>query len=417
MPPLHPMGIAPWVMEPPRKQPRQCLQRKKEVFRPSRGSEDARQASREAFELNEFREAVVPVPRALVPKMIGKGGQQLIAMRSKCGANIDARDQSSDPCKVKVLGADDSIEKARDLIWDVLELASLPKPGTVLEIPRVKMGKVLGMRGSQVNAIQEETGAKLDIDKEGDPCYVTVIGNDQEVERAVQIIRTLTMDDLATDGSSKYLDFPKTSIGAILGVKGSRLREMMTLSGARIDVDKTLSDCCRVRVSGTEEEIDIAAALIVEAVEAPSRSAAASASAAQAVVPLDAHKNDMASEVVAIPHHLVGKVIGKAGSTIHALKADTGARIWVDWDGGQAQITGTAEAVLQAKERIAELLMEGAEEAAWQGTAGPPTAVSPTVLRPQALLPVVRPPMAKAAVEPKVIQPVLRPLRLLRPSA
>merc|ERR1719159_2221555 len=117
-----------------------------------------------------------------------------------------------------------------------------------VEIPKAKIGMVIGLKGAQVNEIQMQTGTKIDVDFECDPCRCYIKGEADNCERAKRVLLTIAMQ--IEDDRSEYLDLPKTASGALIGAQGSRVREFQEQSGARIDVDKTGSRC-RVRLSGT----------------------------------------------------------------------------------------------------------------------------------------------------------------------
>jgi len=211
-------------------------------------------------------EEYVPVPKALLGKVIGKQAQTIIEIREKSGAfKVDARDQSSDPCQVKVAGTAEAVKRARELI---LELVDSTKDkhteSEYVEIPRAKIGMVIGLKGAQVNEIQQQTGTKIDVDFQVDPCRCYIKGEPTCVDRAKQVLLTIAMQ--IEDDRSEYLDLPKAASGALIGAQGSRVREFQEQSGARIDVDKTGPNC-RVRLSGTAEQVANAKQLILYEVE------------------------------------------------------------------------------------------------------------------------------------------------------
>merc|ERR1719221_2416350 len=61
--------------------------------------------------LEPLQEAIIDVPRNYIAKVIGKGGQQICVIRKHSGAQVDARQQTTDPCPVRVLGTAQAIEK------------------------------------------------------------------------------------------------------------------------------------------------------------------------------------------------------------------------------------------------------------------------------------------------------------------
>jgi len=211
-------------------------------------------------------EEFVPVPKALLGKVIGKQAQTIIEIREKSGAfKVDARDQTSDPCQVKVAGTAEAVKKARELIMELLDSTKTKHADSdYVEIPRAKVGMVIGLKGAQVNEIQMQTGTKIDVDFQVDPCRCYIKGEPAGVERAKQVLLTIAMQ--IEDDRSEYLDLPKAASGALIGASGSRIREFQEQSGARIDIDKTGS-CCRVRLSGSAEQVANAKQLIMYQVE------------------------------------------------------------------------------------------------------------------------------------------------------
>ncbi|CAK0796845.1 unnamed protein product [Prorocentrum cordatum] len=123
---------------------------------------------------------------------------------------------------------------------------------------------VIGLKGSQVNQIQQDTGTKIDVDFDTDPCKCFLKGEPSAVEAAKKILLTIAMQ--IEDGNSEYLDLPKQVSGVLIGSAGSKVREFQEQSGARIDVDKT-GNTCRVRLTGTAAQVANAKQLIRAEIE------------------------------------------------------------------------------------------------------------------------------------------------------
>lgn len=211
-------------------------------------------------------EEFVPVPKAVLGKVIGKQAQTIIEIREKSGAfKVDARDQTSDPCQVKIAGTAEAVKKARALIEEIISSTKTKNTGSdFVEIPRAKIGMVIGLKGSQVNQIQIDTGTKIDVDFDSDPCKCFLKGEPAQVEAAKKILLTIAMQ--IEDGNSEYLELPKQVSGALIGSAGSKVREFQEQSGARIDVDKT-GNTCKVRLTGTPAQVANAKQLIRAEIE------------------------------------------------------------------------------------------------------------------------------------------------------
>jgi rRNA processing protein Krr1/Pno1 len=206
------------------------------------------------------------VPKALLGKVIGKQASTIIEIREKSGCyRVDARDQTSDPCQVKVAGTAGAVRMAKALIAELLAQTKKVNDGaTVVEVPRAQIGKVMGMKGAQVGQIQKDTNTKIDFDFESDPCKCFIKGEPNGIERAKKFIQTITMQIM--DEASEYLDYPKNVSGILIGTKGSRIRYLQETSGARIDLDKN-GPTCKVRLAGSREAVDMAKFLIESELE------------------------------------------------------------------------------------------------------------------------------------------------------
>jgi polyribonucleotide nucleotidyltransferase len=135
----------------------------------------------------------VPVPKALIGKVVGKRGSTIAEIRSESGAwKVDATDQSSDPCLVKVCGTADAVRKARRLINDLVENPFEKHAGSdFAEISQGKIGRIIGPKGAQVNEIEKQTGTKIDIDYEREPCRVYIQGSAEAVKTAKRIMEQI----------------------------------------------------------------------------------------------------------------------------------------------------------------------------------------------------------------------------------
>jgi len=211
-------------------------------------------------------EELVPVPKALLGKVIGKQAATIIEIREKSGAfKVDARDQTSDPCQVKVAGTAEAVRKARALILELIDMTKAKHTSShYVEIPRSKIGMVIGLKGAQVNEVQQQTGTKIDVEFDSDPCKCFIKGEPDNVDRAKKVLLTIAMQ--IEDEASEYLDLPKNTSGALIGAGGQRIRTFQEQSGARIDIDKS-GTRCKVRLTGTQDAVTMAKSMIMTELE------------------------------------------------------------------------------------------------------------------------------------------------------
>lgn len=141
-------------------------------------------------------EECVAVPKSLVGRVIGKRGSTIAEVREKSGAwKVDAHDQSSDPCQIKVMGTAEAVKKARELILELIRPMPERFRGAVyVNISQGKIGKVIGIKGAQVNEIEVRTSTKIDIDYEREPCRVYISGSDACVKCAQEILLSIAKE-------------------------------------------------------------------------------------------------------------------------------------------------------------------------------------------------------------------------------
>eukprot|EP00931_Biecheleriopsis_adriatica_P064615 TRINITY_DN3936_c0_g1_i2.p1 TRINITY_DN3936_c0_g1~~TRINITY_DN3936_c0_g1_i2.p1 ORF type:complete len:280 (+),score=72.21 TRINITY_DN3936_c0_g1_i2:79-918(+) len=138
-------------------------------------------------------EETVPVPRSMIGRVIGKKGATIAEIREKTGVwKVDATNQSNDPCQVRIIGVAEAVEKARELILELVKPLKNRYAGTdFMEISQGQIGKVIGPKGARVNEIEAKTGTKIDIDYNCSPCRVYITGSADGVRNAKQTLSTI----------------------------------------------------------------------------------------------------------------------------------------------------------------------------------------------------------------------------------
>merc|ERR1719162_1829397 len=105
---------------------------------------------------------------------------------------------------VKVAGTAEAVRKARALILEILDSAKTKHTGSdFVEIPKSKIGMVIGLKGAQVNEVQNQTGTKIDIDFHADPCKCYLKGPPDCIQRAKKVLLTIAMQ--IEDDNSEYV--------------------------------------------------------------------------------------------------------------------------------------------------------------------------------------------------------------------
>merc|ERR1711892_689729 len=200
------------------------------------------------------------------------------------------------------------------------------------------IGLIIGKGGQTITKLQDESGAKINVDKTNNA--VTLSGASESVAHARDSIVELLSE--VSDKTEESMDIPPGMLGRIFGQGGKDVKRLQDESGARI---KVKADLNVIQLSGTTECVACAHDLIVDWI----------AAAAEGV-----------EETMNVPSELMGMIIGKGGQTVNKLQDDSGARISVDRDDNTTvHLKGSSDCVDRARHLIEQLLAGG--KYAWVG--------------------------------------------------
>lgn len=292
-----------------------------------------------------------------MPAVIGKKGLIIKKIVSESGAVID---RLPDEDVLVIRGFAEQVAAAKALID--LYMAGGPPPEAREE---VELGSergrfiVLGPKGQTIRNIQEETGAKLNL--EHNKTFVSVEGDEDAVAAAVAQLRALLDENSACEKVSTRGREGNSHIPAIIGKQGATIRALRDATGAAIDL-LSAEDC--VKISGTKEQVKKARAAIQKILDV------------EDTPPYEKLKKGEVCEKLPIPLSAIGMVIGRMGSMIKQIKEESGAEILVPKgasdevpgiDGGDptttAKVWGTPGAVEKAIVAIKEVLKKHEERA------------------------------------------------------
>jgi far upstream element-binding protein len=214
--------------------------------------------------------AEIPVPRALVGYIIGRGGETIRELQMKSGAHIQIqREEENAPPNadriVSISGSEDTIEVAKKLIQNLIDermeggggssdrYGSRYAPGSnpdgtesiELEIPNERVGLIIGRGGTTIKSIQSRTGANVNIPQAPEPNnpqirLITITGNaDQKEAAKAEILAILSDNGIgggASAGNAIYMQVPNERVGVIIGKKGETIKGIQERYGVRVQI-------------------------------------------------------------------------------------------------------------------------------------------------------------------------------------
>jgi len=186
---------------------------------------------------------------------------------------------------------------------------------------------IIGKGGQNIKSIQTATGCKLDADVEKG--QVTITGPTEE-----GVAQASTLCKHTVFGESQHvIDLKSVAmVRLVFGKDYTKIRQMQTESGARLDISKGTSKT--LKLSGKREDVAKARSMVEEWLEY------------------------CKGEVIQIEANQVGAVYGKGGETISKIQNRTGAFVEVDDKGKKGSdlvschILGEPEAVKEAKNLV-----------------------------------------------------------------
>jgi len=180
-------------------------------------------------------------------------------------------------------------------------------------------------------------------------------------EIAAKLSQTLTGQQpyLNNTGSvSITMDIPVAKVGLVIGRAGTTIRNIQDTSGSRLQLDSTGEPTRLLRITGTQESVEMAKSRLQTLLCAPTLSGG--------------FQPFRPSKTIQIPSDCVGFVIGKGGETIKRISQETGCRLQVEDDeeakrlghtppvpGHQnLHLIGTNDAVARAEASVMDLLQK-----------------------------------------------------------
>ena len=205
----------------------------------------------------DFKEEIIPCTGLGPGRVIGKRGATVMRLQDETGARIEVRPEDG---QCFVSGTTEQVAAAAEAVRRIIEEGDGYTPvqdmrrgdgydddgngggggerrgggGEFIEeiIPcagGAAIGRIIGKQGATIMGIEEETGARLQVDQRLLECVIS--GYPEEVEAAARRVRQVMVE--GSGGS--VVRIPCTgSEGLIIGPRGSRVRRMAGYHGGSI---------------------------------------------------------------------------------------------------------------------------------------------------------------------------------------
>uniref|UniRef100_A0A061RZW2 Far upstream element-binding protein n=1 Tax=Tetraselmis sp. GSL018 TaxID=582737 RepID=A0A061RZW2_9CHLO len=142
----------------------------------------------------------VNCPPGIVGRVIGRGGETIRALQTSSGAHIsiDQNFPEGVDRQVHIQGRPDAVDRGLKMVTeliaggpgsanDVIQKVIQKHGGGIsqtLQCPKTMVGRVIGKGGETIKALQNASGARIQIDQSTEPMTVTITGAPDAVARA-----------------------------------------------------------------------------------------------------------------------------------------------------------------------------------------------------------------------------------------
>lgn len=143
------------------------------------------------------------IPRHLVGRLIGTRGATIKDLREATGAQLEMAKAPDGVGRLSLSGTPAAVRAARERIEALVQEDAPPQDGLatparvidesiVLSVPANRVGKVIGARGSIIQKLRVQTGATIDLQKDGTGAATVKLRGSLETMRAAhEVIRQI----------------------------------------------------------------------------------------------------------------------------------------------------------------------------------------------------------------------------------
>ncbi|KAI6197512.1 ViGiLN-like protein [Aphelenchoides besseyi] len=297
--------------------------------------------SRLIRELQTQASIEVTVPREFHGSIIGRDGQRRKQLENEyhCRFYMPRHDENSDV--VRIVGPIEQVKEAANRLRDIVSDLASRKTET-LQIPKTFYPWIRGAFNETVDAIQAETGVKINIPPPRSSNETIVISGETEgVTKAVAKVRAIY--ESKKNVKSVTCKVARAQHRFIIGQQRSGLDEIFRETEVVVEVPAEEENSDTLTLRGPQEKLGEALTLElvpkqdrlnvefedggVIYIEGPPEAIKSASTALQKEI--DRLTKEMASEVVKVPSYLHRHIIGRQGASISKIKNDFDVQITI----------------------------------------------------------------------------------------
>ena len=300
---------------------------------------------------------MLEIPVDVVDAVMGKGGANVRRLQSTHKVSIDwmrtpgkkpglaANRSDNEPAKVKVRGSIDGVAATVREVTETLDRER--KVEEVVHVQSQHVGMLLGKGGATINAVQQESGALLDIQKKADEGssvqIVTIRGNCAQVKRAQAALEAVLKYEAE---SHEVLVVDSAMMPLLIGKGGEEINRIRDTTGAAIDAERH-DDKPQFKLRGSKKAVEAARAALLDSIESNTR--------------VGVH--------VPLPWHCMDVIVGPNADNLRKFEADyqvqievPGQNLFSDQVGSGSFLTITTSLHLRGRKKHVDTAAERLEQ-------------------------------------------------------
>ncbi|KAF8348341.1 hypothetical protein F5887DRAFT_953169 [Amanita rubescens] len=276
--------------------------------------------------LSDETSEILKIPHEYHASLIGQSGKYVIRLEEKYGVKITfprssegadgkTREQlKSDEVLVK--GGKKGVASAKSELIEAYEFEKDCNHVLKFTIPKRSVARVLGKSGASINEIKDNTGAQIDVDKDGqrgEVASVTVRGTKDAIAAAKATI--LAIAEQVKEETTVVLFIENKYHRTIIGAGGHGLRELITSCGGPTDSKQQGGLIRFPRQDEPSDEVKLRGEpLLVDKLQ-------------KELEKIVASLRDRVVLAVTIPASQHRALIGRGGQNLNEIQSNTGAQV------------------------------------------------------------------------------------------
>ncbi|WVR00176.1 hypothetical protein IAU59_007318 [Kwoniella sp. CBS 9459] len=179
------------------------------------------------------------IKRSIQPALIGAGGKYAIRLEEKYGVKLsfprDGKDgsaASANPDQVTIRGGKKGVAAAKAELLEAAAFETETRQSATFTVPTKAVAQIVGKGGATINGIKDETGAQIDIEKNGSEdgkTTVTVRGDKKSIAAAKSAVLAV-VEEIGDEISDEIVIDPKYH-RTLIGQGGQKLRDLIVAAG------------------------------------------------------------------------------------------------------------------------------------------------------------------------------------------